>query len=1312
MQDITTLKQQEITETPLFLFDCTFASGVVEHWSTHGVTLNGVAYSARVLGHNLFELKASLDNGADSAAKIALVLANADSYFSEIEWNEGFKGAQLTVQFTFFDLRTGAAVTDQSVVFRGVAGPPDEITQSTYKVTFSNRLNLQRVQLPEIRIERRCPWAFPATDDQRKEAVDGGTKGQYSPFYRCGYSAGETNGVGNLDSNGMPYTACDYTRTQCVERGMFDRDSREEITRRFGGIEFVPASVLVRSYGEKGSHLSPVLDNEARYNDFVPLLYGTAWYQPPIVFARNDGNLTRFEVLLGAGEINRAITVVVNDTEIPEAVDGANMTGTGWFRVVSTGKASGAFNPDFADSAGNPLGDPYGSMAFMSVVVPNRINNGSSLPTIKVLAQGVSLPTFDAGGNPLANVFTNNPVWVLLDVLRRSGWSLNDIDVISFATAAAYCDQPVPTKDINGNDTTIPRYQCNLVLRSRRSAADIVRGIRNGSALILTYGSDGRMVVRVENTIALQQPNKPDTSNSTEELDGGWPAYEFSDGSAPFSGILRKPSGEAYIRFLARSAAESPNRYTVEFQDEFNEYQQDSLSLVDIDDELLMSQEITTSLVALGLPNADQALRIAALQMNKSIEGNLYVEFATSVRGFGLMPGDVIAITYEKEGLTRQPFRVVKVSPGLNYRTVVITAQYHDDAWYTSTALGGHASRRESAFGVGIPRPLMGDILDANADPEFSVKETTNESADGSYSVTLSVGFSAPAKPAKSSSAIPALSLTPLIGTTGGSIKGGQTFYYAVSGVDGQGNEGGLSFTVRAVAPTGTDTNAVTLNALSFSSNTSTFNVYRGTTPSQLMRIARSVGIAATFQDNGAVPTEVANPPDPNYDHANFYWRLELQPEAIADIHSSTTVGNTGLHMLANENRGAVVRISQGTGAGQERSILANDATTLTVSPPWDVEPDSSSSFLIAESSWQFGALTIQGPAAFTVPNRQDTIVHIMARSANAHDEECAAELSAITRWTIGGAGLDGDTDVPPAPILPGLIPAGKGTVLLAGIGFEDLTNTRTITAGTLTLLYANELNGIPALATTATISTTDTTVPLNATAGNNIAPPAVNEVLQLGTEIMVVTDVAADGSSCQVTRGSHGSAAEPQQSGTPVYVLEKQVVIVPFVRDFFGSPASGSYSYPIYIPDVRIGAVELFMTNAKGNGPVTRISFMSQKDGGIRTLSGGQFSIQIDGVLSIQADAAPPLLVDDPHSVRDIWAMVSQAADGDIQLQLNQNGTPYCSLTIPQGNTRASVDGYGMPLKGQLPLTLDVVAVPQDPSLFPGADLTVTIRM
>src|ERR1035441_9527192 len=90
MQTIFDLKEQAVTDTPLLLFDCVLSDGTTEHWSTHGVTVGGVAYSARVLGHNVFELQASSDQGANGVPNISLVLANADSHCSEIERETAF----------------------------------------------------------------------------------------------------------------------------------------------------------------------------------------------------------------------------------------------------------------------------------------------------------------------------------------------------------------------------------------------------------------------------------------------------------------------------------------------------------------------------------------------------------------------------------------------------------------------------------------------------------------------------------------------------------------------------------------------------------------------------------------------------------------------------------------------------------------------------------------------------------------------------------------------------------------------------------------------------------------------------------------------------------------------------------------------------------------------------------------------------------------------------------------------------------------------------------------------------------------------
>ena len=112
-----------------------------------------------------FELKASSEDGFDGAAKIGVTLANADSRFSQIEREKGFKGSQVSVRFLFFDLAAGTAASEAKVVFRGVGAVPDEITEASLRVTFTNRLSLQRILLPEVRIARRCPWLFPSTAD-------------------------------------------------------------------------------------------------------------------------------------------------------------------------------------------------------------------------------------------------------------------------------------------------------------------------------------------------------------------------------------------------------------------------------------------------------------------------------------------------------------------------------------------------------------------------------------------------------------------------------------------------------------------------------------------------------------------------------------------------------------------------------------------------------------------------------------------------------------------------------------------------------------------------------------------------------------------------------------------------------------------------------------------------------------------------------------------------------------------------------------------------------------------------------------------
>jgi hypothetical protein len=301
------------------------------------------------------------------------------------------------------------------------------------------------------------------------------------------------------------------------------------------------------------------------------------------------------------------------------------------------------------------------------------------------------------------------------------------------------------------------------------------------------------------------------------------------------------------------------------------------------------------------------------------------------------------------------------------------------------------------------------------------------------------------------------------------------------------------------------------------------------------------------------------------------------------------------------------------------------------------------------------------------------------------------------------------DTDVPPQPVF-GLNLVGQGTVDLVGISFSSLTNTHTILAGTLTLFFWNELSSPSTFTLASDAASTDGTITLN-TAG----PASAGVLIQIDGEILEVTGTASAGLQYNVVRGSHGSTAAAHLAGTAIYHLQTNVSIMPFVPDFFGSPASGSYSTSIFLPDVRIGAAEFFVTNVRGNSPVAPAAFGATVDQGLRTLSGGQLSIQVDGYLAIQPDAAPPLVIEDSLAARDITAVVSEApSGGPIEMQLLQSGTVYCTLTIADGTLISDpVDGFGLPpLTANSQLTLNINSVPGATGTLPGRSLTVTIRL
>ena len=594
---------------------------------------------------------------------------------------------------------------------------------------------------------------------------------------------------------------------------------------------------------------------------------------------------------------------------------------------------------------------------------------------------------------------------------------------------------------------------------------------------MLTYGNGGLLTLRVENTLALQQASRSRTgSNSTETLNGGWPAYEFSDGSATFSGNsaeAERGAGDPAVVAERRGYAES---LTVEFQDEFNEYQQDSLSLVDVDDALLTSREVTAAFPALGLPNFDQATRMLHLQLNKAIQR----VHARSIRDYGARDragaGGLITVTYLKEGLERQPFRVVKLAPGQNYQTVQVTAQWHDDAWYTTGGQRGGRKRRIGRAGR-IAAAAGGKC--ARCERDRSVWNHRNADRNGGR---RRVGGSrrfvhAPAMPVADGRGDSTAESESDDRDDGRDAGGGQNLYYAVRAVDSDGARERTVVHRAGEDSVGDEYERGEITGFSFSSGDGGIQ--------RVSRVESDRVAADRVECRGG-------------DHVHGCGR------------DSAAAGSSG-------SRITITRISTGDGSLQPegpRGLIGDDdrqqhAGNAAEQFPGRAGADHARDGRDAGTSDHGERCDdTDGDAAVDRDTGYDQLLHgrgiDVELRRGGHDESGAFAGPESDRRDGGDFGTIGkcagpgervraesadaladrrdretDSGMPPAPMF-GLNLAGQGTIELVGIAFTTLTNTHTITAGTLTLFYWDELNSPSTVTLASATSATDTTITLN----------------------------------------------------------------------------------------------------------------------------------------------------------------------------------------------------------------------------------------
>ncbi len=1293
---MTVLEAKDRIAVPVtaVLCEISLRNGAKLYWSSNRCERNGQSYQPRILTEDMPAWRLQSELTAESAGTIQLTVANADGAISQLRQEGNLRGASLTLFAATLEQRT---VQDAYAVFTGLIDNVLDADSRTARINVVSRLSAVRTSFPPLRIQKQCAWTFPKNEEERNAALSSGEDGRYSSLFRCGYSAGLPGGFGNLNGS-VPFNSCDYTRVSCEQRGMFRRDASDQVTARFSGIEYVPPLIQIRGHGESGGRLSSLASLDTRYNDVVPAVYGMGWLQAPVVFSRNDGNLTRSEVLLGLGEIEEVVKVVVNGYEIPRGVDGQNMTGSGWYNVVSQGGRSGGFNLNFTDSSGNPQGDPYGSMAFLSVVVPNKISDSRSTPRVEVLMKGIRLPVLDANGALVNTQWSANPAWIICDILRRTGWRLEELNLESFVSAAAHCDAPVSVLDANGVARQMKRFETNLILRRRYSVAELLRGVRLASLLRLGIDRTGRIYVSPEGTLAQQQPVKPAGSNAEATQDGGWAAYEFDDGKYGKTGFLVKSNGDPDFHVFAQPSVESANRVSAEIQDSLNEFRQDSFTLADSDDIAERRQEIQQVLPVLGLPHLPQAMRIGQTWLNKSIAGNVYVRFRTSIRGLHLRPGDLLRITYVKHGFDRTLFRVIETNIQPTLGLIEISAQLHQDHWYSDSAQARYDRRRLYSWAKRTPWAVIpGEVTES-----LVLDETGQEKA------AIRIPFIRPSRPT-AALAVPLVSFQYSISSTGGALPAG-TYFYGLTAVDASGAESELSTLIPVRIDTNGSTHQVTLQSLSFAPGALSVNVYRGLSPYRLTRVQSGIPPASSIVDAGVAASSTP-PPDANYRAVRSYYRRQFLPPQAADVFSPLSLGASALSLTPDEWVGKSITIRSGRGKGQERRIVSHTENTFTVDEAWQTMPDATSQFAIVQTEWTSAQESEASEVVVLLPLLSTETFEINLRSVGVNDEELAAAESPLIAWQIGVGGSGGlDSGVPPAAAFALRLLEG-GTVSIGGFSFTEFTNLNTAYAAKLGIWFWDELNAPTSLSLTTAATAQDTSL----TISGLVQPLVEDDRVQVGEEIFRIASRVGNTNTYIVERGSSLSPVSSHTAGTTLFKLDRRDEVITLLPGLLSATAGARFRYNTVLPNVRIAAADLSIYNRIGQGAVREECYTQLIDGGLRTLSGGQISFSIAGYLMIEASATSPYVAERDLVVGDVYASVVEPPVGaPVQIVLRVDGSEYCSLSIAAGSfTSAPVSRFNVaPIPAGAAITVDILNVPPASLGTPGRDLAVFLQV
>ena len=211
--------------------------------------------------------------------------------------------------------------------------------------------------------------------------------------------------------------------------------------------------------------------------------------------------------------------------------------------------------------------------------------------------------------------YTNNPAWILMDVVTHKRYGLGDrlgefsVDKWALYQIAQYCDQMIP----DGFGGQEPRFTCNLWLTEQRSAYDVLSDLCSIFRAIPVWNG-------TELTFIMDRPSDPVWTYTNANVVGG----QFS---------------RQYSAMKARH-----NAIQVEYKDAENNYE-NTIEYISDDEQIRKFGLNLKKVTAFGCTSRGQAFRTGKWILETERLETETITFTVGSEGLMNIPGDIIRVS-------------------------------------------------------------------------------------------------------------------------------------------------------------------------------------------------------------------------------------------------------------------------------------------------------------------------------------------------------------------------------------------------------------------------------------------------------------------------------------------------------------------------------------------------------------------------------------------------------------------------------------------------------------------------------------------